>query len=109
MTTKISHIPPFFGSGGTASARTSGPFGTVGDPASAYHVPLADAVQLTLGRDGIWHVPAAPESDTSFTRPARQSPLKPPRLAPFVAPQYAPTGRLQASPLTPGLMLDVYA
>ena len=72
------------------------------------HVPPADAVQLTLGHDGIWHVPAAPESDTSFTRPARHSPFQPPRLAPFVEPRYAPTGRLQASPLTPGLMLDIY-
>ena len=71
-------------------------------------VPQADAVQLTLGHDGIWYVPATPESDTSFTRPAHRSPFQPPRLASFVEQRYAPTGRLQASPLTPGLMLDIY-
>ena len=73
------------------------------------HVLKADAVPLTLGHDGIWHVSATPESDTSFTRASRRSPFQPTRLAPFVAPRYAPTGRLQASPLTPGLMLDIYA
>jgi hypothetical protein len=73
------------------------------------HVLKADAVPLTLGHDGIWHVPATPESDTSFARASRRSPFQPTRLAPFVAPRYAPTGRLQASPLTPGLMLDIYA
>ena len=72
------------------------------------HVPHADAVQLTLGHDGIWHVPAAPESDRSFTRASRRSPSRPPRLALPGAPRYAPTGRLQASPSTPGLMLDIY-
>ncbi len=72
------------------------------------HVPQADAVQLTLGHDGIWHVSAPPESDTSFTRASRHSPFQLPRLAPFVEQRYAPTGRLQASPLTPGLMLDIY-
>lgn len=68
----------------------------------------ADAVQLTLGHDGIWHVSGTPEPDASFTRPSRHSPLQPSRLTPFVAPRYAPTGCLQASPLTPGLMLDIY-
>jgi hypothetical protein len=77
--------------------------------ASSPHVLKADAVPLTLGHDGIWHVPATPESDTSFTRASRHSPFQPTRLAPFVAQRYAPTGRLQASPLTPGLMLDIYA
>ncbi len=72
------------------------------------HVLKADAVQLTLGHDGIWHVPAAPESGTSFTRPAHRSPFQPRRLPPFVGQQYASTGCLQASPLTPGLMLDIY-
>jgi hypothetical protein len=76
--------------------------------AHSSHVLKADAVQLTLGHDGIWHVSATPESDTSFTRAAPRRPFPPPRLAPFVAPRYAPSGRLQASPLTPGLMLDVY-
>src|SRR5215831_15223324 len=69
----------------------------------------ADAVPLTLGHDGIWHVSATLESDTSFARASRRSPFQPTRLAPFVAQRYAPTGRLQASPLTPGLMLDIYA
>ena len=63
---------------------------------------------LLLGHDGIWYVPATPESDTSFTRPSRHSPFQAPRLAPFVEQRYAPTGCLQASPLTPGLMLDIY-
>ena len=72
------------------------------------HVLKADAVPLTFGHDGIWHVPATPESDTSFARPSSRNPFQPPRLAPFVGQQYAPTGRLQASPLTPGLMLDIY-
>jgi hypothetical protein len=76
---------------------------------SSPHVLKADAVPLTLGHDGIWHVPATPESDTSFTRASRRSPFQPTRLAPFVEQRYAPTGRLQASPLTPGLMLDIYA
>ena len=72
------------------------------------HALKAEAVQLTLGHDGIWHVPGASESDTSFARPLRQRPFQPLRLASFVTPRYAPTGRLQASPLTPGLMLDIY-
>jgi len=72
------------------------------------HALKAEAVQLALGHDGIWHVPAASESDRLFTRPLRHSPFQPPRLASFVAPRYAPTGCLQASPLTPGLMLDIY-
>jgi len=72
------------------------------------HVPQADAVPLILGHDGIWYVPAPPESDTSFTRASRHNPFQPSRLAPFVEQRYAPTGRLQASPLTPGLMLDIY-
>lgn len=72
------------------------------------HVPQADAVQLTLGHDGIWHVSSKPEPDTSFARPSRHSPFQSSRLAPFVASRYAPTGCLQASPLTPGLMLDIY-
>jgi len=76
--------------------------------ASSPHGLKADAVPLTLGHDGIWHAPATPESDTSFTRPSPRSPFQPPRLAPFVGQRYAPTGRLQASPLTPGLMLDIY-
>jgi hypothetical protein len=105
---KLNDVPPFFSRGGTASARTSGPSGPSGDAAATPHVFKADAVQLTLGHDGIWHVPAAPESDTSFPRPAHRSPFQPPRLASFVEPRYAPTGRLQASPLTPGLMLDIY-
>ena len=105
---KLHTIPPFFTKGGTASTRPSWPPGPAGDPGSAPYVPHADAVQLTLGHDGIWHVPATPESDTSFTRPSRHSSFQPPRLAPFVTQRYAPTGRLQASPLTPGLMLDIY-
>ena len=72
------------------------------------HVPQADAVQLILGHDGIWHVSTPPESDTSFARAAPRSPFQPSRLAPFVGQRYAPTGRLQASPLIPGLMLDIY-
>jgi hypothetical protein len=105
---KLHDIPPFFGRGGTASARTSAPPGTSGDQASVYHIPQADVVQLTLGHDGIWHVPATPDSDPSFTRPSRRSPFQPLRLTSFVTQQYAPTGHLQASPLTPGLMLDIY-
>ena len=72
------------------------------------HALKAEAVQLTLGHDGIWYVPAASESDTSFAYPLRHSPFQPSCLASFIAPRYAPTGRLQASPLTPGLMLDIY-
>ena len=105
---KLHNIPPFFTRGGTASARPSGPLGAPGDSVSAPYVPLADAVPLALGHDGIWHVSATPESDTSFTRPSPRSPFQPPRLAPFVAQRYAPTGHLQASPLIPGLMLDIY-
>ena len=105
---KLHDIPPFFSRGGTASARPSGPPGTAGDPLSAPYVPHADAVQLTLGHDGIWHVSATPESDTSCTRASRHSPWQSPRLAPFVTLRYAPTACLQASPLTPGLMLDIY-
>ena len=70
--------------------------------------PTSRCCPLILGHDGIWYVPATPESDTSFTRPSRHSPFQPSRLAPFVAQRYAPTGCLQASPLTPGLMLDIY-
>lgn len=76
--------------------------------APSSHILHADAVQLALGHDGIWHVSGTSESDTSFTRPSRHSPCQSPRLAPFGAPRYAPTGCLQASPLTPGLMLDIY-
>jgi hypothetical protein len=76
--------------------------------APAPHVLHADAVQLTLGHDGIWHVPGTPESDTAFTRSSRQSLFQSPRLASFVTPHYAPTGRLQAGSLTPGMMLDIY-
>jgi hypothetical protein len=76
--------------------------------APSSHILQADAVQLTLGHDGIWHAPGTPEPNTSFTRPSRHSPFQSPRLSPFVALRYAPTGRLQASPLTPGLMLDIY-
>ena len=81
---------------------------TAAPHAPSPHVPQAEAVQLTLGHDGIWHVSATPESDTSFTRASHRSPFQSPRLAPFVAQRYAPTGRLQTSPLTPGLMLDIY-
>jgi len=81
---------------------------TPSPPTHSLHVPQAEAVPLSLGHDGIWYVPATPESDTSFTRPSRHSPFQPPRLAPFIEQRYAPTGRLQASPLTPGLMLDIY-
>jgi len=76
--------------------------------ASSPHSLKADAVQLALGHDGIWHVPAAPESDTLCARAARRSPSQLPRLAPFVEPRYAPTGHLQAGPPAPGLMLDIY-
>ena len=72
------------------------------------HVPPTEAVPLILGHDGIWYVPATQESDTSFTRPPRHNPFQPSRLAPFVEQRYAPTGCLQASPLAPGLMLDIY-
>jgi hypothetical protein len=105
---KLNDIPPFFSTGGIASTRTSGPHGTSGDTASAPHVPKIDVVQLALGRDGIWYVPASPDSDPSSPRSSRHGPFQPPRLAPTVGQQYAPTGRLQASPLTPGLMLDIY-
>lgn len=74
----------------------------------ASHILHGDAVPLTLGHDGIWHVPGTPESETSFTRPSRHSPFPSLRLVSFVAPCYAPTGCLQASPLAPGLMLDIY-
>ena len=61
------------------------------------HVPQAEAVQLTLGHDGIWHVPAAPESDTSFTRPARRSPFQPLAFSPVcraaVCPYGSPAGQ----------------
>src|SRR5262245_33649804 len=73
------------------------------------HGLKADAVPLTLGHDGIWHVSAPLASDPSFTRPSPRSRFQSPRLAPFVAQRYAPTGHLQASSLTPGLMLDIYA
>jgi hypothetical protein len=76
--------------------------------APSTHIRHADAVQLTLGHDGIWHVPGTPESDALFARPSRHSPSQPSRLTPFIAPRYASTGCLQASPLTPGLMLDIY-
>jgi hypothetical protein len=76
--------------------------------APSSHILHADAVPLTLGHDGIWHVPGTPEPDTTFTRPSRPGFFQSPRLAPFVAPRYAPTGRLQAGPLTPGMMLDIY-
>ena len=76
--------------------------------APSSHILHADAVQLMLGHDGIWHVPGTTEPNTSFTRPSRHSSFQSPRLAPFVEQRYAPTGRLQASPLTPGLMLDIY-
>jgi hypothetical protein len=72
------------------------------------HILHTDAVQLSLGHDGIWHVPATSESDTSFPRPAYRGPFQPRRLAPFAEQRYAPTGRLQVSPLTPGMMLDIY-
>ena len=98
----MSHVTPAF------TPSSSRPF-TSSPHAHSPHVLKADAVQLTLGHDGIWHAPATPESDISFARASRRSPFQPTRLAPFVAPRYAPTGRLQASPLTPGLMLDIYA
>jgi len=81
---------------------------TASSHAPAPHVPQVDAIQLTLGHDGIWQASAPPESDTSFTRVSHHSPFQLPRLTPFVEQRYAPTGRLQASPLTPGLMLDIY-
>jgi hypothetical protein len=105
---KLNDIPPFFSIGGTAPTRTSGPPGTSGEVASAPHVPKIDVVQLALGRDGIWYVPASPDSDPSSPRSSRRGPFQPPRLAPTVGQQYAPTGRLQVSPPTPGLMLDIY-
>jgi hypothetical protein len=76
--------------------------------ASSPHILHADAVQLMLGHDGIWHVPGTPEPDASFTRPPRHNPFQPTCLVPLIAPRYAPTGCLQATPLTPGLMLDIY-
>src|SRR5205823_12655535 len=82
---------------------------TASSHAPSPHVPQADAVQLTLGHDGIWHVSTTPESNPSFTRATPRSPFQPPRLAPFVGQRYAPTGRLQTSPLIPGLMPDIYA
>ena len=105
---KISHVLPFLSRGGTAPARPPGPPGTSAGPASTHHVPEAEVVQLTLSHDGIWHVPATPASDTSFTRPAPRRTFQPPRLAPSGGQRYAPTGRLQASALTPGLLLDIY-
>lgn len=101
-------VPPFPSRGGTAPARTAGPRGTTGDPVSVRHGSEPEIVQLTLSREGIWHVPAAPESDTSFTRPAPRRIFALARLSPSVSPQYAPTGRLQASTSTPGLLLDIY-
>ena len=76
--------------------------------APSSHIRHADAVQLMLGHDGIWHVPGTTEPNASFTRPSRHNPSQPTRLVPLIAPRYASTGRLQASPLTPGLMLDIY-
>ncbi len=104
----MNHVLPFLRRGGPAPARTSGPPGPIDDPVSVRHVSEPEIVQLTLSREGIWHVPAVPESDTSFSRPSPRRIFQPPRLSPPVAQQYAPTGRLQASTSTPGPLLDIY-
>jgi hypothetical protein len=103
---QMSHIPP--SRGGVTSIRTSGSLGVTGDPTSGLYIPEADVVQLTQSHDGIWRVPASPTSDTSFTRTTPRRTWQPQRLSPSVGQRYASTGRLQASPPTPGLMIDLY-
>jgi hypothetical protein len=82
--------------------------GTAGGPTKGTRVPEADVVHLSLNHEGIWHVPAA-AAETTFTRTPHRRTAAPSRLAPIGNQPYAPTGRLQACPTTPGLMLDLYA
>ena len=103
---QMSHVPP--SRGGVASAWTAKPPEISGDLASGSHIPEAEVVQLTRSHDGIWRVPASPTSDPSFARPTQHRTWQPQRLSPSVGQRYASTGRLQASPPTPGLMIDLY-
>ena len=78
-------------------------------PRSPLHsVPEAEVVQLTRSHDGIWQVPASPTSDASFAHTTQRRIWQSQRLSPSVGQRYASTGRLQASPPTPGLMIDLY-
>ena len=74
----------------------------------SYSVPEVEVVQLTRSHDGIWRVPSSSTSDTSFARPTPRRTWQPQRLSPSVGQCYASTGRLQANPPTPGLMIDLY-
>jgi hypothetical protein len=103
---QMSHVPP--SRGGVASAWTAGPPAISGDPAFGLHIPEAEVVQLTQSHDGIWRVPASPASDTSCARTTQRRTWQPQRLSPSVGQRYASTGRLQANPPTPGLMIDRY-
>ena len=74
----------------------------------SHSAPEAEVVQLTRSHDGIWRVPASPASDTSCTQTTPRRTWQPQHLAPSVGQCYASTGRLQANPPTPGLMIDLY-
>jgi hypothetical protein len=76
--------------------------------APSHSVPEAEVVQLTRSHDGIWRVPASPTSDASFAHTTQRRIWQSQRLSPSVGQRYASTGRLQASPPTPGLMIDLY-
>jgi len=102
----MSHVPP--GRGGVASAWTAKPPEISGDLASGSHIPEAEVVQLTRSHDGIWRVPASPASDTSFARTTQRRTWQSQRLSPSGGQRYASTGRLQVSPPTPGLVIDLY-
>jgi len=92
----------------TGSVWTPGMAGTTHGPPAGARVPEADVVHLTLNHDGVWHVPTATASETSYGGASHRRATAPPRLAPTVKHIYAATGRLHASPMPPGLMLDLY-
>jgi len=104
----ISDLLSALAGGSTAPGRTAGPPATPQDTTPVQDILEADVVQLTLSHDGIWQVAASPESDTSFARTPPRSPFSTPRLYPSVTSLYAPTGGLQASAPSRGLVLDIY-
>jgi len=105
---RISDILSVLAGGALAPGRTAGPPDAPQDRPPVQDILDADVVQLTLSHDGIWQVAASPESDTSFARTPPRPPFPTPRLYASVTSRYAPTGGLQASAPSRGLVVDIY-
>jgi hypothetical protein len=76
------------------------------------YTPVEDVVQLTLGRNGVWEVRAAPlPPEATFEDPERPFTTVLPcasRLSHALWHVYSPAGIIQAIEYTHGLLVDVY-